>query len=73
MTFSSWDLSYWLVEYDLHSIKLCSIYNRLLDTLVVDCWLRVWEVLGSIRSQGPRHNKDVNVCIPVVPLFSTQH
>ena len=33
--------------------------NRLLDTLVVKCWLRVREVPGSIPSQGPRHTKDV--------------
>ena len=28
-------------------------------TLVVECWLRVREVPGSIPSQGPRHTKDV--------------
>ena len=32
---------------------------RLLDSLVVECWLRVREVPGSIPSQGPRHTKDV--------------
>ena len=34
-------------------------YNvyRLLDSLVVECWLRVREVPGSISSQGPRHTK----------------
>ena len=46
---------------------------RLLDSLVLECWLRVWEVLGSIPSQGPRHTKDVKKMVPVVPLFSTQH
>ena len=30
-----------------------------MDTLVVECWLRVREVSGSIPSQGPRHTKDV--------------
>ena len=33
--------------------------DRLLDSLVVECWLRVREVTGSIPSQGPRHTKDV--------------
>ena len=56
---------------------LWSIYtlpaDRLLDSLVVECWRRVWEVPGSIPSQGPRHTKDVIKMVPVVPLFSTQH
>ena len=47
--------------------------DRLLESLVVECWLRVWEVPGSIPSQGPRHTKDVIKMVPVVPLFSTQH
>ena len=47
--------------------------NSLLDSLVVECWLRVWEVPGSILSQGPRHTKDVIRMVPVVPLFGTQH
>ena len=34
-------------------------FHRLLDSLVVECWPRVREVLGSIPSQGPRHTKDV--------------
>ena len=46
---------------------------HLLDSLVVECWLRVREVLGSIPSQGPRHTKDVIKMVPVVPLFSTEH
>ena len=46
---------------------------RLLDSLVVECWHRVREVMGSIPSQGPRHTKDVIKMVPVVPLFSTQH
>ena len=46
---------------------------RLLDSLVVECWLRMWEVPGSIPSQGPRHTKDVIQMVPVVPLFGTQH
>ena len=28
-------------------------------SLVVECWLRVWEVSGSIPSQGPCHTNDV--------------
>ena len=47
--------------------------HRLLDSLVVECWLRVREVPGSIPSQGPRHTKDVITMVPVVPLFSSQH
>ena len=48
-------------------------FYRLLDSLVVECWHRVWEVQGSIPSQGPHHIKDVIKMVPVVPLFSTQH
>ena len=48
-------------------------FYRLLDRLVVECWLRVGEVPGSIPSQGPRHSKDVIKMVPVVPLFGTQH
>ena len=47
--------------------------HRLLDSLVVEYWLRVREVKGSIPSQGPRHTKDVMKMIPVVPLYSTEH
>ena len=36
-----------------------SDFNRLLDSLVVECWHRVLDVQGSIPSQGPRHTKDV--------------
>ena len=46
--------------------------DRLLSSLVVECWLRVREVPGSIPSQGPRHTKDVIKMVPVVPLFSTE-
>ena len=46
---------------------------RLLDSLVVECWLRVREVPGSIPNQVPRHTKDVIKLVPVVLLFSTQH
>ena len=38
---------------------IISQLHRLLDSLVVECWLRVREVPGSIPSQGPRHTKDV--------------
>ena len=47
--------------------------NRLLDSLVVQYWLRVREVSGSIPSQGPRHTKDVIKMVPVVSLFSTEY
>ena len=47
--------------------------HRLLDSIVVECWLRVREVPGSIPSQEPRHTKDVIKMVPVVALFSTQH
>ena len=46
---------------------------RLLDSLVVECWLRVREVPGSIPSQGSRHTKDIIKMVAVVPLFSTEH
>ena len=49
------------------------VKDRLLDSLVVECQLRVWDVQGSIPSQGPRHTKDVIKMVPVVPLFSVQH
>ena len=54
-------------------IQIEYITYRLLDSLVVECWLRVREVPGSIPSQGPRHTKDVIKMVPVVPLFGTQH
>ena len=47
--------------------------DRLLDSLVLECWLRVQEVQGSIPSQGPRHTKDVIKMVPVVPVFGTRH
>ena len=50
--------------------------NKTTTTLtppVVESWLRVREVPGSILSQGPRHTKDVITMVPVVPLFSTEH
>ena len=61
-----------------HLIMINYKYNqnrkyRLLDSLVVECWLRVREVPSSIPSQGPRHTKEVIKMVPVVPLFSTQH
>ena len=40
--------------------------DRLLGSLVVECWLRVRKVPGSIPSQGPRHTKDV---IKILVLF----
>ena len=33
--------------------------HRLIDSLVVECWHRVLEVLGSISNQWPRHTKVV--------------
>ena len=55
----------------------CSWHDKrshsLLDSLVVECWLLVREVPGSIPSQGPRYTKDVIKMVPVVPLFSTRH
>ena len=50
----------------------CTLY-RLLDRLLIECWLRVQEVPGSIPSQGPRHTKNVIKMVPVLPLFGTQH
>ena len=56
--------------------KFASFLNqrdRLLDSLMVECWLRVLEVPGSILSQGLCHTKEVIKMVLVVPLFSTQH
>ena len=57
--------------------SICHNYIKLvyclLDSLVVECWLRVREVPGSIPSQGPRHTKDVIKMVPVALLFSTEH
>ena len=54
--------------------SVCSLTNRLLDSLVVQC--RVLASCaggpGSIPSQGPRHTKDVSKMVPVVPLFITE-
>ena len=49
-------------------LEFCNVFT---DSLVVECWLRVREVPGSIPSQGPRHTKDIIQMVPVVPLFST--
>ena len=63
------------VETNLHihihnclNINLNIRLHRLLDSLVVECWLRVREIPGSIPSQGPRHTKDVIKMVPVIPL-----
>ena len=52
---------------------LLNYFFSLLDSLVVQCWLRVREVPGSIPSQGPRHTKYVIKMVPVVSFFSTEH
>ena len=52
----------------LKSLLVC-----LLNSLVVECLLRVREVQGSIPSQGPRHTKEFIKMVPVVHFFSTQH
>ena len=54
-------------------LSTLNITYRLLDSLVVYCWLRVREVPGSIPSQGPRHTKYVIKLVPAVPLFDTQY
>ena len=46
------------------------LFYRLLDSLVVECWLRVREVPGSIPSQGQRHTKDLIKMVPVVPCLA---
>ena len=57
---------------DFPYVSMCRFYC-LLDSLVVECWLWVQDVPGSIPSQGPRHTKDIIKMVPVVHLFSTQH
>ena len=37
---------------------------------MVECWLRVWEVLDSIPSQGVRHTKEVLKMVPTVLLLA---
>ena len=54
-------------------LPLRDMLHRLLDSLVVECSLRVREVPGSFPRQGPRHTKDVIKMAPVVPLFNSQH
>ena len=39
----------------LNNDSISCLFHRLLDSLVVECWLRVREVVG----QGPHHTKDV--------------
>ena len=57
----------------IYIVDWLNLEDRLLDSLVVECWLRVWEVPGSIPSQGLRHTKDLIRMVPVVPLFGTQY
>ena len=66
-------LTYTTKSKTVKHIQVISIGYRLLDSVLVECWLRVREVPGSIPSQGPRHTNDVIKMVPVVPLFSTQH
>ena len=40
------------------------VKDRLLDSLVVECWLRVRQVQGSIPCQGQRHTKKVIQMVP---------
>ena len=54
------DITSWIYTYN----------HRLLDRLVVECWLRVREAPGSIPSQGPRHTKDVITMVPVVSFLA---
>ena len=49
-----------------------SISNRLLDSLVEECWHRVREVPGSIPSQGPRHTQDVIKMAVVAGMEKTE-
>ena len=57
----------------MYTTTKCNMSQCLLDSLVVECWHRVWEVPGLIPSQGPRHVKNVMKMVPVVPFFSTEH
>ena len=55
------------------TLRVLLTSDRLLNSLVVECWLLVLEVPGSIPSQGLRHTKDIIKMVPVVPLFSAEH
>ena len=57
----------------LHILTKQNNGDRLLDSLVVECWLRVRDVPGLIPSQGPRHTTAVITMVPVASLFSTEH
>ena len=61
------------VSFLIYCMALVISKHRLLYSLVVECWLQVREVLGSIPSQGPGHTKDVIKMVPAVPLFGTEH
>ena len=56
--------------FDVGSTKTFNVSLDRTDSLVVECWLRVQEVPGSIPSQGPRHTKDVIKMVPVVPCLA---
>ena len=60
-----------------HLIMINYKYNqnrkyRLLDSLVVECWLRVREVPSSIPSQGPRHTKEVIKMVKHINKYSVK-
>ena len=68
------NMSWSSIQQPTYFLSPFSSYNhRLLDSLLVECWLQGHEVPGSIPSQGPRHTKDVIKMVPVVPLFGTRH
>ena len=41
-----------------------TLFNHLLDSLVVESWHQAREFPGSIPSQGPRHTKDDIKMVP---------
>ena len=61
----------WPMLWRTHSQVWQEIINRLLNSLVAECWLWGREVAGSIPSQGPRHTTDVMQwyqCFPCLAL-----
>ena len=63
-------MTYWFAclacrhEFEICQGSLLFHWAFTASLIVVECWLRVPEVPGSIRSQGPRHTKDVLKMVP---------
>ena len=70
LTVYTLQLTVYTLQLTVYTLQLTVLFH-IVDSLVVECWLRVREVQGSIPSQGPRQT--MLKMVPVVPLFGTQH